>query len=313
MTDVLAVVGPTASGKTSLAIELALRLGTEIVSADSMQFYRHMEIGTAAPIPEELARVKHHFIGFLDPDQSFSAGKFGERAREVVAALNGQGKPAVVVGGSGLYVNSLIDDLFSGPAGDEDIRERLQEEAEQNGPAALYERLRDIDPKYAGIVHPNDLKRVVRGLEVYELTGKPITDLHEEHQQQKPPFNALLVAIDFPRDLLYDRVNKRVDLMVEQGFLDEVRFLLDNGYGPHIDRLRSLGYREIATHLRGECSLEEALDLMKMYTRRYAKRQLTWYRGDDRIHWIKADPDKTPADYAATVFTLHPDLQPTSQ
>ncbi|MCH8204598.1 MAG: tRNA (adenosine(37)-N6)-dimethylallyltransferase MiaA [Candidatus Hydrogenedentes bacterium] len=288
MKQVLAVVGPTGSGKTALAIAVAEHLDTEIVSADSMQFYRGMEIGTGAPSAEELARVTHHFVGHLDLSDEMSAGEFETAARAVVADLNARGKTAVVVGGSGLYVQALIDGLFEGPGKAPAIRERLQAEAEEQGAGALYARLEAVDPEYAERIEPGDLRRIVRALEVYEVSGRPISELFLEQQRRSKALDAVQVALDWPRDVLYERINARVDAMLEAGFVDEVARLLDEGHREHIEGLRPIGYREIAAHLRGDCTLDEAVESMKMFTRRYAKRQLTWFRGDSRIQWLKA-------------------------
>lgn len=304
MSSVLAVVGPTASGKTRLAIELAERLGTEIISADSMQVYKGMEIGTAAPTPEEQACVKHHFVSFLDPGEVFSAGEFGRLARQEVARLNAQGKVAVVVGGSGLYVRSLIDGLFPGPSRNEAVRDRLHCEAEMSGVGALYTRLQQADPEYADIINANDLRRIVRALEVYELTGRPLSALHREHRERSTPLDAVQVVLDLPREALYARINDRLDAIIEQGFVDEVRALLDKGYEPRLLGLRSLGYREVIAYLLGERSLEEAAALIRQNTRRFAKRQLTWFRADPRVHWLPADPDASPALYVDQVLWL---------
>lgn len=303
MTSVLALVGPTASGKTSLAVELAEALGTEIISADSMQVYRGMEIGTAAPTPEERARVPHHLVSFLDPADHFSAGEFERQARQIVARLNAQGKTAVVAGGSGLYLRALIDGLFPGPARDEAIRERLQSEAESGGVEAMYRRLQDVDPDYARAILPGDLRRIVRALEVYEITGAPLSALHREHREAEAPLDAVQVALDLPRPELYARIEARVDRMLEAGFLDEVRALLDAGYEDRLAKIRSLGYREMIAHLKGELSLAEAVALMKQNTRRFAKRQLIWFRPDPRIYWLPAGSNAFP-NPAARILTL---------
>lgn len=304
MRSLVAVVGPTASGKTSLAIRLAESLRTEIISADSMQFYRGMEIGTAAPKKEERALVKHHFVGFLDPSENFSAGAFEVMARDTISALNTQGKTAVVVGGSGLYISALIDGLFPGPGKDESIRARLHEQAEEDGVPSLYGRLLEVDPEYAGVINFNDLRRIVRALEVYEIAGEPLSKLHREHRESAKPLDAVQIGLDCPRDELYARIDARVDEMLSVGLLDEVQALLDAGQWHHIERLRSLGYREMASYLRGECSLDEATELMKRNTRRYAKRQLTWFRGDPRIHWISAPIVRPQQDVLAEAFSL---------
>jgi tRNA dimethylallyltransferase len=300
--SVLAVVGPTASGKTALAIELAERLNTEIISADSMQVYQGMEIGTSAPTPEERARIAHHLVGVLTPDQPFSAGDFIHMARPIVDALNQQGKIAVVVGGSGLYVSALLDGLFEGPPANDAIRDLLHKQAEHDGIRPLFERLQHTDPEYAGLIQPNDLRRIVRALEVHEVTGRTLSSLHEEHQRQAAPLESIQVALDWPRDDLYRRIELRVDRMLAHGFVDEVQHLLDAGYGDAIIRLRSLGYREFAAYLRGEGTFDEARDSMKKHTRRFAKRQLTWFRADPRLHWLPATDSGAPAEYAKHAF-----------
>lgn len=301
---ILAIVGPTASGKSALAVAVAERLGTEIVSADSMQFYRGMEIGTAAPTAAELARVRHHFVGFLRPDEEFSAGAYEVAARDVVAGLNGRGKTAVVVGGSGLYVSALIDGLFPGPGKDETVRARLQAEAEEAGVGELYARLESVDPDYARTINPNDLRRIVRALEVFELTGRPLSALHREHRESERPIESVQAGLNYAREELYARIDARVDQMLEQGLVEEVKRLTDEGYAAEIERLRSLGYREIAAYLRGETSLEESVELMKRNTRRYAKRQLTWFRGDSRVQWLKAGGGKSIEGLAGEVLAL---------
>jgi tRNA dimethylallyltransferase len=302
--SVLAVVGPTASGKTSLAIDLAERLGTEIVSADSMQVYRGMEIGTAAPTPEERARVPHHLVSFLDPRDHFSAGEFQREARAVVARLNAAGKPAVAVGGSGLYLRALLDGLFPGPAKDEAVRARLQAEADAQGVEALYRRLVEVDPEYAAAILPGDLRRIVRALEVHELTGQALSSLHREHREAAEPLTSIQVALDLPREELYARIDARADLMLRQGFLEEVRRLLDEGYEDRLAGLRSLGYREMAACLKGECSLQEAAELMKRNTRRFAKRQLVWFRPDPRVYWLPWGSRKLPGNPVDRVLSL---------
>lgn len=304
MISILAVVGPTASGKTSLAIELALRLDTEIVSADSMQVYKGMEIGTSAPTQADQSRVKHHFVSFLEPDQPFSAGEFERQARPMVEFINARNKTALVVGGSGLYVSALLDGLFEGPPASEPVRRHLHNQAEAYGVAPLFERLQNTDPDYAQLIQPNDLRRIVRALEVQELTGTSLSEHHRKHQQSRPTLPAIQVALDYPREVLYDRIAKRVDRMLDSGFIDEVKALLDAGHGPAIDRLRSLGYREFASYLRGEKSLQEARDAMIMLTRRYAKRQLTWFRADPRIHWIPATENDPPESFVERVLQI---------
>lgn len=302
---ILAVVGPTGSGKTSLAIELARRLGSEVVSADSMQFYRHMAIGTAAPTAEEQARAKHHFVGFIDPDEDMAAGQYQQLAREVVSNLNSAGKTAVVAGGSGMYVSALIDALFEGPPRDEAIRARLHAEARDRGNARLMERLREVDPAYADTLSSeNDLVRIVRALEVHEATGRPFSELHAEHRARVSPLPAVQVALDWDRDVLYSRINRRVDQMLEDGWVPEVQALLDLGYAPQIERLKALGYREIAAHLRGEQTLDAAIEATRMHHRRYARRQISWFRGDKRVTWLPVDETAVVSHLADQALAL---------
>lgn len=286
MRQMLAVVGPTASGKTDVAIALAERLGTEIISADSMQFYRGMEIGTGQPDAEQRARVPHHFIGHLNPDEYVSAGAFGEQARTVVSWLNTAGKPAVAVGGSGLYIRALIDGLFEGPGRSCDIRQRLHAAAGAGETPALYAQLQAVDPEYAGKILPGDLRRIVRALEVFELTGKPLSAHHAEQQDDADPLDALQVGLDWPREVLYARINARVLRMFEAGLVHEVESLLQAGFETQLERIKSIGYREVMAHLRGESGLDETVAAVQMQHRRYAKRQLTWFRRDTRIHWV---------------------------
>ncbi len=302
---VIAIAGPTGSGKTTIGIELAERLHTEIISADSMQCYRGMEIGTAAPTEEEQGRVRHHFVGCLDPDEEMAAGQYQHLARDVVEELNKTGKIAVVVGGSGLYLSALLDGLFEGPARRPDIRTRLQDEAAEHGNAALMARLQAVDAEYAALLtSENDLVRIVRALEVYEITGRPFSELHREHRAEAEPLDALQVAPDWDRETLYKRINRRVDLMIEAGWVDEVAELINQGYGPQLERLKALGYREITAHLRGGQSLDEAMEATKQHHRRLAKRQLTWFRGDKRIHWLPIDETTPPAALAEQTLEL---------
>lgn len=304
MTAIVAVVGPTASGKSALAVALAERLHSEIISADSMQFYRHMTIGTGAPTAEQRRRVPHHFVEFLDPSEDFSAGAFQLAARECAAAINATGRPAIVAGGSGLYVQAVIDGLFDGPPKQPAVRKRLHQEAARDGKPALYARLTEIDPGYAAIINPGDLVRIVRALEVYEVTGVPLSLLHAEHRRQVQSLEAVQVGLDWPREVLYERINRRVDAMLDEGLVDEVRWLLEHGYEKDLHRLRSLGYREMAAHLKGECPLEEAVQQMKQNTRRFAKRQLGWFRADKRIHWIPVDETTRVDDLVSRAMAL---------
>lgn len=284
----LVVVGPTASGKTSLAIQLAETFAGEIISADSMQIYRGMEIGTAAPTHAEQARVPHHLIGILEPSEPFSAGEFSGRAQTLIDEIRRRDHLPVIVGGSGLYVRAVIDGLHSGPTRDPELRKLLGDEAETRGLAVLFERLTKVDAAYAAQIGPNDLRRIVRALEVYELTGRPYSEHHEEHQASLDPMPSVWLGIDVPRPALYQRIDERVDAMIEAGFESEVKRLVDAGYTEHLERIRTLGYVEFLAYFRGEQTRDEAIEHMKQNTRRFAKRQLTWFRAEKRIQWLAA-------------------------
>jgi tRNA dimethylallyltransferase len=287
----IAVVGPTGSGKTSLALELAERLQTEILSADSMQFYRGMEIGCATPTAEEQKRVRHHFVSFLNPDEDMAAGKYEGLARQKACELLEQGAVPILCGGSGLYVNAFKEGLFPGPARDQQIRDRLRARAREEGTGGLYAQLQECDPDYAArLTSPNDLVRIVRALEVFELTGRPFSQWHEEHRQQTDSWEVFQVALDWDRAVLYERINERVQQMMDAGWLAETQALLDNGYEADIYRLKALGYREMVACLRGEQSIEEATEATRQHHRRYAKKQLTWFRADDGVHWLPCVP-----------------------
>lgn len=302
MIALLALAGPTASGKTSVAIEIAERLRTEILSVDAMQFYRGMRIGTAAPSPEECARVKHHFTGMLEPEEQMSAGAYQRAARRCVGRLNARGRIAVAAGGSGLYLHALIDGLFEGPPRDPALREALHAEAQRSGNAALFARLQAADPEYAEqLSSPNDLVRIVRALEVHALTGVPFTELHRRQRAQIPALPALQFALDWPRDLLYARIDRRVSQMAEAGWFEETAALLDAGKAPAVRRLKALGYAEVMEHLAGRQSREAAIRATQQHHRRYAKRQLSWFRNDPRIVWIPA-PDRSPGELAGAIL-----------
>ncbi len=288
MNRAIAVVGPTASGKTRLAVAVAQRLGTEILSADAMQFYRGMEIGTAAPTPEEQGGIRHHFVGFLPPDAEMAAGDYERLARKTALDLGERNRVPVLIGGSGLYVSAFIDGLFDGPARDLGVRDRIRARARELGNMEMMNALRAVDPAYAALLtSENDLVRIVRALEVYEITGKPFSVWHSEHREQRISWNVTQVALRWDRSLLYERINRRVEEMIALGWVDETRRLIEAGYEKDIVRLKALGYREIAACLRGESTLEEAMEATRQHHRRYAKRQLTWFNADRRIHWLE--------------------------
>ena len=284
---ILVIAGPTASGKSALALELARRLDGEIVSADSMQVYRGMDIGTAKPTPEQRAEIPHHLLDVADPDQPFSAADFAGAADTAIRDIGSRGRQSIVVGGTGLYIRALLKGLVDSPGGADEFREALHEEAGRLGNEALLERLRRVDPELAARLHPNNLPRIIRALEVYHLTGIPLSRYQQEHGFSGQRYRSLQIGIRAGRPLLYNRIDDRVDRMLEQGLVQEVQHLLNAGYGPDSKAMRSIGYKEMAAHLAGESSLEEASRLIKRNTRHYAKRQLTWFNADKDILWLE--------------------------
>lgn len=285
---VLFIVGPTAVGKTMMSLEIAEALDAEIVSADSRQVYRFMDIGTAKPTPTELARIPHHFIDVRSPDQFYSAGEYGGEARLCIENLFARGRLPVVVGGSGFYIQALADGLFAPPVSDHAVKEKWRRRILEDGKESVFECLRRIDPQSAARLHPNDTQRAVRALEVYDLTGLPIS--HYRRGAEHPAdFTPIFVGLDRERQALYRRVEERVAFMMENGLVAEVRALLDKGFTPQLNALRTVGYQEVFSHLNGDIGLAEMIELIKTNSRRYAKRQLTWFRRDARVHWLDLD------------------------
>jgi tRNA dimethylallyltransferase len=283
---VIAVVGPTVVGKTGLVLRLAEEIGAEVVNADSMQVYRFMDIGTAKPTPAVRAKVPHHLLDIVNPDEHFDANLYSQFARKVVQNLVRRGTAAIAAGGTGLYLKASFYGLFPGAPADRLLRERLRREAVDNGGVGLYQRLSQVDPAAARRIHPNDLFRIIRALEVWYLRGKPITQMQVEHAFRERPFYILKIGLRRARPELHELINRRVELMMEQGFLEEVRGLLKRGYGPHLKSMQSLGYRHMVQHLTAGLDISEALRTMKRDTRRYAKRQMTWFRRDQETNWF---------------------------
>lgn len=286
----IVVAGPTASGKTALAIDIANYVGGEIVSADSMQIYKYMDIGSAKPTKTELSQAVHHLIGFLNPDEEFSVADYTELAHKTIADINSRGKIAVMVGGTGLYINSVVNDVTFGEIDtDYECRDELQKLAEEKGSEYLLEMLAEFDEVSAKRLHPNNLRRIIRAIEFYKVTGKPISEHQEETKQVESRYDPLMLCIDWDREVLYDRINRRVDMMLKDGLLDEVKYLMDKGYTKELNSMKGIGYKEVMDCLDGKISLEETIELIKQSSRRYAKRQLTWFRRDERIHYISSD------------------------
>ena len=272
-------------GKTSMAINVAGSFSGEIIGADSMQIYRYMDIGTAKPTTEEQSRVAHHMIDLIDPDEHFDARQFAEMAYEKIIRLYARGVTPFVVGGTGLYIKALVHGLFKTGPSDMHVRERLQKQARIYGADFLHQKLRRYDPDTAERIHPNDSYRIIRALEVHELTGKTITAFQRDHGFKDHRFRVLKIGLHIDRWVLYDRINHRVDAMMDSGFLDEVKGLLDMGYSEELKSMQSIGYRHLVDFIKGRCSWDETMRILKRDTRRYAKRQLTWFKADPEISW----------------------------
>jgi len=282
---VVILLGPTGAGKSRLALEGAEELGGEIISADSMQVYRHMDIGTAKPASDDQKRVKHHLIDLVEPDQPFHAALYRTLGRKTIQELHLNKTPIWVVGGTGLYIKTLSEGIFSSPKIDPSIRENLKNEAERKGTGILYERLVKGDPKTASSLHPNDLFRIVRALEVLDSTGIPISFYREQHRFGERPYMTLKIGLQLNRDLLYRRIDERVDQMLKRGLVREIEGLLEMGYGPGLKPMQSLGYKQIVQYLLKGIELDEAVQQIKRETHHYAKRQLTWFKADPQIQW----------------------------
>ena len=283
---ILCVVGPTASGKTDYAVELALKCGGEVVSCDSMQIYKHMGIGTAKPTADEMKGVKHHMIDIIEPNESFSVARFSEMARECIDDILLRGKTPVLCGGTGLYFDSTINNInFIQMDTDEEYRKDLESAAKVFGNEYVYKILKRVDEESAESIHPNNLKRVIRALEIYKTTGKKKSELDKE-QLSEPLYEPEITGLMRDREVLYDRINKRVDIMMEKGLVDEVSDLIKIGIDTDATSMQAIGYKEIIEYLDGKTSLSDAVDKIKRESRRYAKRQLTWFKRNKKIHWI---------------------------
>ncbi len=282
---VIAIVGPTCSGKTKIGIDLASQLNGEIISADSRQIYKLLSIGTAKPDENELKKINHHFIDILEPGEEYNVSRFELDALDVIQKLFDKNKTPIVVGGSGLYIRALIDGIFNLVDVDEEFREELKYKREKFGNEFIYEELKKIDPASAEKMLPQNWKRVMRALEVFHITGEPISKFHKEYKRENQ-FNFVQFGLNWDRQTLYKNIELRVDKMISSGLINEVKSILSKGHSKEINALNTVGYKEIISFLENEISFERAVELIKRNTRRYAKRQLTWFRKDERINWI---------------------------
>lgn len=285
---ILVILGPTATGKSALGMELARRLDGEIINADALQIYRGLDIGTAKPPPEDRQEIPHHLIDILDPDERFSAGEFSRRARAAITEIQERSRRAIIVGGSGLYLRALLEGISPMPPGDEAVRAILEERLENEGLAALFRELRERDPKTAQRLEPGDTQRILRALEVEISTGRPLSDWIRQRPFGQARLPAVRIGLTMPRPILYDRISGRVDEMLKRGWVEEVVEMLDQGIGPSVPAFQAIGYRQLVRYLAGEWTLEEAVDDIIRATRRYAKRQMTWFRKERDIRWVPA-------------------------
>lgn len=284
------ITGPTGIGKTSLSLELAKDLNGEIISCDSMQIYKHMDIGTAKIKVQEMEKVPHHLIDSVYPNEEFTVSDFKKEAKSLIKDINSRGKLPIVVGGTGLYINSLVYDLnFTRVAFNPSVRDKYERIAEDKGLEYLHKILSDIDPVSSGKINPNDKKRVIRALEIYDTTGKTMSEYNKDFRKENNDYNLAFIALNMDRTNLYNKINKRVDIMIEDGLVEEVRSILDMGYDSNSVALQGIGYKEIIMYLNSNLSIDESIDLIKQKSRNYAKRQLTWFRRDSRIKWINKE------------------------
>ena len=287
MNNIICIAGPTASGKTALAVELAKELNGEVVSCDSMQVYRRMDIGTAKPTQEEMQGIVHHMIDVAEPDEDFSVSRYCAQAAPIVDDIVARGKTAIIAGGTGLYMDSLIQGNDFAPFPATGVRERLEAEAEARGIQVLFDRLAAVDPEAAGRLHLSDRKRIIRALEVYLETGQTITEHNRKTRLIPPRYSPLWLGLDFEnRADLYGCIDRRVGLMLDMGLIAEIQGLLAAGIPPKCTAMQAIGYKEFVAALKGECTIGEAADQVRQASRRYAKRQLTWFRRNQKIHWL---------------------------
>ena len=284
------LTGPTAAGKSDLAVRLAQRIRGEIISADSMQVYRQMDIGTAKIRTDEMQGIPHHLIDVKDPDEPFNVVIFQSLARDAMEKIYAKGHIPILTGGTGFYIQAVLRDInFAENDNDSSYRKELEQMAETHGPICLHQMLMEKDPESAAAIHPNNVKKVIRALEFLQQTGEKISDHNRTQAEQKSPYNFAYFVLTLDRERLYARIDQRVDQMIEAGLVQEVKKLMDQGYDTHLVSMQGLGYKEICAHLKGECTLQEAIDQIKLGTRHFAKRQLTWFRREKEVIWLDKD------------------------
>ena len=290
MNKIIVIVGPTAVGKTYISVELAKKLNTEIISADSMQIYKGMNIGTAKITEEEKQGIIHHMIDIINPDEEYSVSEFKYDAEKIIDRLLSENRIPIIVGGSGLYVNSLIYDLdFGNTKSNKKLREYYTYYYKEHGEDALYDKLLKIDPVAAEKIHKNNIKRIIRALEVYDITGVKFSELNTDIRKKSNKYDCILIGLSMERKVLYERINQRVDEMLSKGLVDEVSSLIKKGYGKNLVSMRGIGYKEIIEYLEGNTDYEEAVNTLKQNTRRFAKRQYTWFLKDENVKWFSMD------------------------
>lgn len=300
------IVGPTAVGKTDLSVRLAKELNGEIFSVDSMQIYKSMDIGTAKIDETEMDGIPHYMIDIVEPDDEFSVSDFRDKAYEYIDEISSRGKLPIGAGGTGLYVNSLVYDLdFAEAESDEKIREKYTELADKYGNQYIMDKLREIDPESADRLNLNDTKRIIRAIEIYEMTGKKMSDNYNSFRKENDDFELVIIGLNRNRQKLYERINLRVDIMMENGLIDEVKSLLDRGFTKDMTSMKAIGYKEVIDYLEGSTEYDEMIEILKRNSRRFAKRQLTWFRRDKRINWFDYDEYENSEDmYTDIIETI---------
>lgn len=283
----LVLVGPTAVGKTTISIDLAKKINGEIISADSMQIYKYMDIGTAKVTLEEMENIPHYLIDIIYPDEEFTVAQYRDKAQEHIDKINNRGKIPIIAGGTGLYINSLVYELkFTNVKPNDELRKKYNNIADLHGNEYIFDELYNIDPISAEKINLNDRKRIIRALEIFHETGKPMSYYNKNFRKKTEKYSLVMIGLTMDRSKLYSRINKRVDLMIQNGLIDEVQKLLDIGYTKELASMQGIGYKEIIPYIEGKAGLDETIQILKRNTRRYAKRQLTWFRRDSRIKWI---------------------------